>query len=299
MSSQALSTPRPHRPDSGVRAFAASLRSPQHDALQWLRARARQEVPGECLSFRCGSQVLGYLLPTHGAQLAAVLKNAVMEPHSLAWNAQNASAAERGAALQAALLTLRDQGLVKGWRNEDFSFYPDPEIGPAPAQAAFIRLERAGFRYLGMMSHAVHINGFTSDGRMWCGQRSASKATDPGLWDNMTAGGLSAGESLESCALRELWEEAGLSPVEPEQLRSAGRIRISRITPTGWHDEMLHVYNLQVPDHFVPHNQDGEVQAFECLSGAEVLAGIAGGHWTHDAALALAQGVLSHSDVCK
>jgi 8-oxo-dGTP pyrophosphatase MutT (NUDIX family) len=298
MSSQALCTPLPHRSESGVRAFAASLLSQQRDALQLLRARARQEVPGHCLGFRCGSQVLGHLLPAHGAQLAAVLKNAVMEPHTLVWNAQDANAAERSTELQAALLKLRGQGLLGGWRNEDFCFFPNQHARPDPTEPAFIRIERAGFRYLGMMSHAVHINAFTSDGRMWCGKRSDSKATDPGLWDNMTAGGLGAGESLESCAVRELWEEAGLSHVEPAQLRSAGHVRISRITPSGWHDEMLHVYNLQVPDPFVPHNQDGEVQAFACLSGAQVLAGIAAGQWTPDAALALAQGLLSQPDIC-
>ncbi len=297
MSSQTLSTPLPHRSESGLRAFAASLLSQQRDALQVLRTQARQEVPGHCLAFRCGSHLLGYLLPEHGAQLASALENAALCANDLVWNAQEVSATERSAQLQSALVHLRDQGRVGGWRNEDFSFYPVRDAQPDPAKPAFLRVERAGFRYLGMMSHAVHINGFTSDGRMWCGQRSASKATDPGLWDNMTAGGLSAGESLESCAARELWEEAGLSHVEPDELRSAGRVRISRITPTGWHDEVLHVYNLQVPDNFLPRNQDGEVQAFSCLSGAEVFAGIAGGQWTHDAALAVAQGLLSISDV--
>jgi 8-oxo-dGTP pyrophosphatase MutT (NUDIX family) len=281
----------------GLRAFANALLPEQRDALQILQAQARLPVPADCISFQCGSQVLGQLLPAHASQLAGVLANARIIAKALVWDAEDASPLERSGQLQAALCTLRDQGLVSGWREEQFCLYADPGSHPDPAQPDFLRIERAGFRYLGMMSHAVHINGLTTDGRMWCGQRSKSKATDPGLWDNMTAGGLSAGESLDSCAARELWEEAGLRNVDPSALLYAGRVRISRRTPIGWHDETLHVYNLQLPDTFVPSNQDGEVQAFACLSATHVLAGIADGQWTPDAALAVAQGVLYLSDL--
>ena len=283
--------------ESGAQAFVSAMLPAQRDALTLLRAQARQAVPVDCVTFLCGSQALGQLLPAHALQLAQALPNANRTAHTLLWHAEDASVPERSAQLQEAVCTLHAQGLIDGWRNEQFCFYADPALPPDPAQSGFVRIERAGFRYLGMMSHAVHINGFTPDGRMWCGQRSAHKATDPGLWDNMTAGGLSAGESLESCAVRELWEEAGLQGVIPGQLQAAGRIRISRITPSGWHDEMLHVYNLQLPFEFVPSNQDGEVQAFACLSATEILASIALGQWTHDAALALAQGVLFHPDI--
>jgi hypothetical protein len=38
-------------------------------------------------------------------------------------------------------------------------------------------------------------NGFTSEGHMWCGRRALSKATDLGMLDNVTAGGLLTCES--------------------------------------------------------------------------------------------------------
>lgn len=293
MHSPAKSAPLPQPFETGSHAFAASLLPGQRDALQRLRAQALQEVPEHCIAFRCGSQVLGHLLPDHGMQLARVLQNTALRADALVWNAQDDSATVRSAALQSALVKLHAQGLISGWRNEEFCYWPDPQALPDPAQPAFVRVERAGFRYTGMMSHAVHINGFTPDGRMWCGQRSASKATDPGLWDSMTAGGLNANETLEHCAVRELWEEAGLRAIDPRQLRPAGKIRGARMTPTGWHDEMLHVYNLQLAEGFTPLNQDGEVQAFACLNTGEVLTGIASGRWTVDATLALAQGVLN------
>ncbi len=225
-----------------------------------------------------------------------MLPRCVFHEGALLWDAAHESPARRSAQMQAALQRLHDQGHVQGWRDEAFCFWPDADASPDAQHAAFLQMERAGFRFLGMMSHAVHINGFTPDARMWCGQRSATKATDPGMWDNVTAGGLAAGETLARCARRELWEEAGYRLQAPEALVLAGRVRISGATPTGWHDEMLHVYNLSLPADFAPCNQDGEVQSFACLSASEVMAQLAAGPFTADAALAIALGVLcSHT----
>ena len=272
--------------------FAVALAAPERQALEVLRANARQTPPSDCAALRCGTQSLGQLFPDHAQALASVLPHCEFQEDALLWNSSHISPTRRSAQMQTALLQLRDQGYVKGWRDEAFCFWPGDDANPDSQQQAFLQIERAGFRFLGMMSHAVHINGFTPDARMWCGQRSASKATDPGMWDNVTAGGLAAGETLVSCARRELWEEAGYRLQAPEQLVPAGRVRISRTTPTGWHDEMLHVFSLSLPAEFAPCNQDGEVQSFACLSAAQVMAQIAAGQFTADAALAIAQGIL-------
>ncbi len=275
-----------------ARTFAAALAAPERRTLEALRANARQTPPPSCVALRCGTQTLGQLLPDHARALALVLPHCVLQADALLWNAWHESPADRSAQLQAALRQLRDQGQVQGWRNEAFCFWPVADTPPDAAQTAFVQIERAGFRFLGMMSHAVHINGFTPDARMWCGQRSAGKATDPGMWDNVTAGGLTAGETLADCARRELWEEAGYRLQAPEELVPAGRVRTSRTTPTGWHDEMLHVFNLALPRDFVPCNQDGEVQSFACLTAAQAVATLSAGQFTVDAALAIAQGIL-------
>ena len=279
-------------PTAQAHTFAAAISAPERLALEALQANARQTLPTDCVRLRCGTQALGLLLPKHAHALASVLPNCLFQEGALLWQATPEGPAHRSAQMQTALLQLRDQGYVKGWRDEAFCFWPGDDANPDSQQQAFLQIERAGFRFLGMMSHAVHINGFTPDARMWCGQRSASKATDPGMWDNVTAGGLAAGETLVSCARRELWEEAGYRLQAPEQLVPAGRVRISRATPTGWHDEMLHVFNLALPADFAPCNQDGEVQSFACLSAAQVMAQIAAGQFTADAALAIAQGIL-------
>lgn len=192
--------------------------------------------------------------------------------------------------LQGLLERDRAQGLLPGWRDEAFAFWHTGCSMPLLGQQPFLTVERAGFRYLGLMSHAVHINGFTPDGRLWCGRRATNKATDPGLLDNVTAGGLPAGETVLDCALRELQEEAGLQ-MGATALVDAGARRTARPEKEGWHDETLLVFNLTLAPKVVPHNQDGEVQEFMCLAPGEVVHRVQQGEFTLDAVASLAQGL--------
>jgi ADP-ribose pyrophosphatase YjhB (NUDIX family) len=154
-------------------------------------------------------------------------------------------------------------------------------------------VERSGFRWLGLLSHAVHVNGFLLDGRLWCARRALSKATDPGLLDNVTAGGLPSGETVASCLQRELAEEAGLFRLDGHPLQAAGSVRTSRREPQGWHDEYVHAFNLTLDTNFVPVNQDGEVAEFMCLNAHQVLARMQAGEFTVDAVQTLIQGLRS------
>jgi 8-oxo-dGTP pyrophosphatase MutT (NUDIX family) len=187
--------------------------------------------------------------------------------------------------------TARDQGLLTGWRDERFSFWHTDCSTPDPQRPALLDVERSGFRWLGMLSHAVHVNGFMPDGRLWCGRRALSKATDPGLLDNITAGGLPSGETAQTCLQRELAEEAGLFSLDGHGLQGAGKVRTSRLEPQGWHDEIVHVFNLTLGNAFAPVNQDGEVAEFVRLSPQQVLAKMLGGEFTVDAVQTLIQGL--------
>ncbi len=277
----------------GRQRFIASLNDSHIMQLQGLRSDARRSPSQYALPWWCGKQLMGYLPRTHVAPLLQVLPGAHADANCLRWNSWCARADDRSRYLESALVQLRKNGLLRGWRNERFSFWSHEALAPQTAGEDFVHIERAGFLFLGMLSHAVHINGFTPDGHLWCGQRSATKATDPGLWDNLSAGGLPTGESLLDCAARELWEEAGLVPSATALLQAAGSIRISQASAGGWHDEVLHVYNLPLPEGFAPRNQDGEVQAFAKFSAPAVMERIAAGQFTSDAALAIAQGLLA------
>jgi len=216
-----------------------------------------------------------------------------LSSHGLVWAAEGWTEPQRSASVQAVLQQARAEGLLHGWRDEHFSFWDTDCDQPDPHRPAFFEAERSGFRFLGLLSHAVHVNGFLPDGRLWCGRRALQKATDPGLLDNLTAGGLPSGESVMDCLQRELAEEAGLFRLSDHGCQAVGQVRTSRPEPEGWHDEFLQVFNLSLAADFVPANQDAEVSEFVCLHPAKVVAQIEAGAFTPDAVQTLLQGLFN------
>lgn len=188
---------------------------------------------------------------------------------------------------------LRAAGLITGWRDERYL------VTCLDTRVVLGRLERAAARFWGTLTLGAHANGWVAgaDGRpeaLWIAQRSLTKATDPGLFDNLIGGGVPADQSPWEALLREGWEEAGLGP---ELLRTArpGRIwRLERELPEGWQVEELHVHDLQLPPDTVPVNQDGEVARFDRLPVDEALALARSGRMTVDASLATLDFALRH-----
>lgn len=286
----------------GALAFAAKLDSAQRWQLAQATAQALAPPPPDMQIFWLVGDIgtppqrLGLLSPERAALLATLLPDCLHQPRGdtpgLYWRALHISSTERSAQLQGALAQAHAQGLVHGWRNEAFAFWHhDCLTPPSDGREPVLEVERAGFRFLGMRSHAVHINGFTPYGQLWCGRRSLTKATDPGRLDNVTAGGLPAGETPETCAVRELYEEAGAVLADTSSLHARGLVRTTRLDAGGWHDETLLVYNWACPEGWTPHNQDGEVSEFLCLSAAQAMERIMGGEFTLDAVASLAQGL--------
>lgn len=271
--------------------FLQDLGPAGRDWLRQVLADRRQPPTPPLLPWRYGAQALGWLLPSTAQALASELGACTFDRLGMSWHADGLRPQDRSFRLQQALQALHARGLIGGWRDELFAFWtPDTELPPADTPPLFA-LERAAFRPLGLLSHAVHINGFTPDGLMWCGRRALSKSTDAGLLDNLTAGGLAHEESIRVCATRELWEEAGLRGQVFDTLQPAGRVRVSRPDPRGWHDEVLHVFNLTLGHGVTPSNQDGEVSEFVCHPASEVLELLRRGAFTMDAAVSLAWGL--------
>lgn len=69
---------------------------------------------------------------------------------------------------------------------------------------------RAEVHRLGLMHRSVHILVFSTSGEVFLQKRSASKDSNPGLWDSSAAGHLDSGEGYDECAVRELAEELGV-----------------------------------------------------------------------------------------
>ena len=180
---------------------------------------------------------------------------------------------------------LHDAGLAGAWRDEQL----------AVCDEASIRLgtvERAAVRPLGIATRAVHLTASAPDGRVWVQQRSLQKANDPGLWDTLMGGMVSAADTLQTALERETWEEAGLPLQALAGLRYGGVVTTRRPAVdgggAGYVIEDVHWYRAVVPDGALPFNNDGEVAQFALLAPHEIGPRLAAGAFTIEAALILA-----------
>ena len=154
-------------------------------------------------------------------------------------------------------------------------------------------VERGAVRALGIATRAVHLVGRSPDGRFWVQQRSLTKSNDPGLWDTLMGGLVSAHDSVETALVRETWEEAGLHLTDLGIVVHGGCITVTR--PSGDASDLGIGYLVEttdwflatVPDGVVPVNQDGEVAQFELLDAEALVTRLENNEFTLEAALIL------------
>jgi 8-oxo-dGTP pyrophosphatase MutT (NUDIX family) len=190
----------------------------------------------------------------------------------------------RSAALGAVIGALAADGRIPGWRDETYAIRNAFDAPPL----AYI--ERAASRFFGTMTYAVHLNGVVEyDDRaphLWIARRSDTKATDPGMLDNVVAGGIGWGFGIEATIIKECWEEAGI-PGEIAARAVAGRTaHVLQSIPEGTQAEQIFIYDLALPVDFAPRNQDGEVGEHRLARIDEVARWIEEGALTVDASLA-------------
>ena len=187
-------------------------------------------------------------------------------------------------ALNVLAQTLRAQGRCGPWRNE--------QLAVCNARGERLgTIERGAVRVLGIATRAVHLVGLAPDGRMWVQQRSRTKPNNPGMWDTLMGGMVSAADTLQQALARETWEEAGLHLPALHGLAPGGQVEFSRPSREGgglgYMIECIDWFRCTVPEGVEPCNQDGEVERFELWSPVQVREGIAAGAFTLEAALVL------------
>ncbi|ADG14437.1 NUDIX hydrolase [Paraburkholderia atlantica] len=195
----------------------------------------------------------------------------------------------RSAALASVIGALAADGRIPGWRNETYAIRNAFDAPPL----AYI--ERAASRFFGTMTYAVHLNGvveYAEGGaprgapQLWIARRSDTKATDPGMLDNVVAGGIGWGFGIAETIVKECWEEAGI-PAEIAAVAVAGRTaHVLQSLPEGTQAEQIFIYDLALPADFAPRNQDGEVGEHRLARIDEVARWIEEGALTVDASLA-------------
>ena len=182
------------------------------------------------------------------------------------------TADEASAALAALAQHLKAAGHLKAWRNELLPVTALPQAGqPYGFYPPLATVERGAARRLGILTHAVHLTGITHTGDIWLQRRAMNKATDPGMLDTLAGGLVAYGDTLVSGVLRETYEEAGLTPEQFSPPLAHGAILVSHPVPEGQMIELAWSYSAHLAPNTVPHNLDGEVSDFCCLSKTQVI----------------------------
>ncbi|MBW1952106.1 MAG: NUDIX domain-containing protein [Deltaproteobacteria bacterium] len=127
---------------------------------------------------------------------------------------------------------------------------------------------------LGLMHRSVHIFVFDAQGRLYLQRRSAQKDQYPGHWDSSAAGHVDPGESYETCARRELWEELGI------KARLYWLARIPASAQTGW--EHVDFYACRAETEPRPNLEEIDTGGFFAVAEIEA--------WLRDPGIKIAPG---------
>ena len=167
--------------------------------------------------------------------------------------------ARRTEAVDEVLTSLRDRGVIEGWRDE---MYP---VNRTWSEPACMLIERAAVPWLGVRGYGVHMNGYVRgpDGvKMWIAKRSLTKPTGPGKLDQVVAGGQPADVGLKANLVKECAEEAAIPNEIAQRAQAVGAISYALETEVGFRPDLIFNFDLELPGAFTPRNTDGEVEAF-------------------------------------
>ena len=185
-----------------------------------------------------------------------------------------------------ALRCARYARVAEQWRDE-----PLAVLDATGQQIAVV--ERGAARSLGIATRCVHLTGYTPDQKVWIQQRAWNKENDPGRWDTLMGGMVSALDSIATALARETLEEAGLGVDQLQDLHWAGHFTMnmpgSDEAGLGYVIEHIDWFECVVPDGLVPLNNDGEVQQFKLVQQAQLHSMLQDHAFTSEAALILAQ----------
>jgi 8-oxo-dGTP pyrophosphatase MutT (NUDIX family) len=223
--------------------------------------------PEGFLPLFCGAARIGLVRRDNAEALRRFPDVFAVEEHGLRLVAKGDLAA-LSAAVDRVVEALVAEGRVGKWRNECFA------VAPRWGAPALFKLDRGAVAFFGIPAFGVHLNGYRRDGgalRLWIGKRAPDKKVAPGKLDNIVAGGIAYGHGLEATLVKEAEEEAALGKDLVAHAVPAGALVYRMAKDHGLRDDVLFVYDLEVPADFTPENSDGEIVEFRLMEAREVL----------------------------
>ena len=196
----------------------------------------------------------------------------VIDAQSVSLNAELSKAGislqQRSAVVHEIVWQLHLEQQVLHWRDEPYA------VNRAFHEPPSLLLERAAIELFGVAGYGVHMNGYVRNEQglqLWVARRAYNKPTGPGKLDQMVAGGQPAGISLDDNLIKECAEEAAIPHTLAQQAVATGAVSYCLQTAQGLRPDVLYTYDLELPADFVPHNTDGEVDAFYLWPVQQVL----------------------------
>lgn len=223
--------------------------------------------PAPRLPFRLGEAQVGWVMPELAQALTFFPRDVHFDARGVALASRHRTPGARTAALEMLCGQLASRGFMRP-RDEPFDVRAAAE-GPVLA-----RLDRGAVPAFGVIGQGVHLNGLVrrADGlHVWVGVRARDKPVAPGLLDNIVAGGIPAGMTPEECLVKEAAEEAGMDASLALQARRAGRVSYILTNQEGLRRDVLHVFDLELPEDFQPRPNDDEVERFELWPAPRLL----------------------------
>lgn len=169
--------------------------------------------------------------------------------------------AERSAAVASVVRSLIEENILSEWRDEPYA------VGARFTEPLFM-IDRGAVPPFGIRGYGVHLNGFVRrEGaiHMWIGRRSPTKRMAPNKLDQLVAGGQPAGLTPRENLIKEAAEEASIPRSLALKAAPVGAITYCTEREDGLRNDVLFVYDLELPTAFAPHNTDGELSGFELL----------------------------------
>ena len=212
--------------------------------MRHVRACNNAVLPGGRVVLRLGGASIGWVLPEVAARLGDVVPGT----------------------LHARARALAEAGLCR-FRDEAFDVRASPD-GPV-----LDVVDRGALPLLGIEAVGVHLNGLVrrADGVwIWVARRAADKLLDPGKLDHLVAGGVAAGSTAWETLVKEAGEEASVPAGLIASARQVGVVEYAMERDEGLRRDRLVIFDLDLPDDFVPVPGDGEVAGFELMPLSKV-----------------------------
>ncbi len=156
----------------------------------------------------------------------------------------------RSAAIDSVMRELRQEGLIRGWRDEYFSRLP-PNMALSRCSTWSVPACRSSAsRRTAFISTAMC--GATARSGCGSGGVPTNRPIEPGKLDHLVAGGLPTGIKPFDNLIKEAAEEATIPKELARRARSCGALSYRMELDGNLRDDTIFVYDLELPADFVP-----------------------------------------------